>query len=56
MPGTVRFLTFGCKANQYDTQVLREALLRHHWNEAGPGSDLVVVNTCTVSGPTCASP
>jgi len=24
----VRFVTFGCKANPYDTQVLREALLR----------------------------
>jgi threonylcarbamoyladenosine tRNA methylthiotransferase MtaB len=27
-PSSVRFVTYGCKANQYDTQVLREALLR----------------------------
>ena len=29
----VRFVTFGCKANQYDTQVLREALVRRGWSE-----------------------
>lgn len=46
--GSVRFVTFGCKANQYDTQVLREALLRRGWREE-PGADLVVVNTCTVT-------
>ena len=48
-PGSVRFVTFGCKANQYDTQVLREALLRRGMEETGPGADLVVVNTCTVT-------
>jgi threonylcarbamoyladenosine tRNA methylthiotransferase MtaB len=47
--GTVRFVTFGCKANQYDTQVLREALVRRGWNEAPGGADLVVMNTCTVT-------
>ncbi len=47
--GSVRFITFGCKANQYDTQVLREALLRRGWNEAQKESDLVVINTCTVT-------
>ena len=50
----VRFVTFGCKANQYDTQVLREALLRRGWRESGAEggpteADLVVVNTCTVT-------
>ena len=29
----VRFVTYGCKANQYDTQVLREALARRGWRE-----------------------
>ena len=48
-PGSVRFVTFGCKANQYDTQVLREALGRRGLEETGPGADLVVVNTCTVT-------
>lgn len=50
--GRVRFVTFGCKANQYDTQVLREALLRRGLQESGPRddpADLVVVNTCTVT-------
>ncbi len=49
----VRFVTFGCKANQYDTQVLREALLRRGWREtdreSGSSADLVVINTCTVT-------
>ncbi|MGB0331890.1 MAG: tRNA (N(6)-L-threonylcarbamoyladenosine(37)-C(2))-methylthiotransferase MtaB [Planctomycetota bacterium] len=48
-PGSVRYVTFGCKANQYDTQVLREALGRRGLQETGPGADLVVVNTCTVT-------
>lgn len=53
--GSVRFVTFGCKANQYDTQVLREALLRRGLTEisgsprAAERADLVVVNTCTVT-------
>jgi threonylcarbamoyladenosine tRNA methylthiotransferase MtaB len=45
----VRFVTFGCKANQYDTQVLREALARRGWTEADRDAELVVVNTCTVT-------
>ncbi|MEM9800792.1 MAG: radical SAM protein [Planctomycetota bacterium] len=45
----VRFVTFGCKANQYDTQVLREALARRGYAESAQGADLVVVNTCTVT-------
>ena len=45
----VRFVTFGCKANQYDTQVLREALLRRGWSEEQGDADLVVINTCTVT-------
>ncbi len=47
--GSVRFVTFGCKANQYDTQVLREALARRGWREEEWEADLVVVNTCTVT-------
>jgi threonylcarbamoyladenosine tRNA methylthiotransferase MtaB len=45
----VRFVTYGCKANQYDTQVLREALLRRGWREEEREAELVVVNTCTVT-------
>ena len=46
---SVRLVTFGCKANQYDTQVLREALLRRGLCERDRGAELVVVNTCTVT-------
>jgi len=46
---TVRFITYGCKANQYDTQVLRESLVRRGMLEQQRGADLVVVNTCTVT-------
>ncbi|MEZ5974864.1 MAG: MiaB/RimO family radical SAM methylthiotransferase [Planctomycetota bacterium] len=46
---SVRFVTFGCKANQYDTQVLREALLRRGMTEEQAEADLLVVNTCTVT-------
>ncbi len=46
---SVRFITFGCKANQYDTQVLREALVRRGLAEGDRDADLVVVNTCTVT-------
>ncbi len=57
-----RILTFGCKVNQCDSQILRETLTS--WGlaetsltEAGlaetgaePEPDLVVINTCTVTG------
>lgn len=46
---SVRFVTFGCKANQYDTQLLREALLRRGLAEEERDADLVVVNTCAVT-------
>ena len=45
----VYYHTFGCKANQYDTQLLRETLLRRGWSEAEREAELVVVNTCTVT-------
>ena len=45
---SVRFVTYGCKANQYDTQLLRETLRRRGWAEQRE-ADLVVVNTCTVT-------
>ena len=43
--------TLGCKVNQYETETLRTALLRHGYTEAEKGStaDLVIVNTCTVT-------
>ncbi|MBW1917184.1 MAG: tRNA (N(6)-L-threonylcarbamoyladenosine(37)-C(2))-methylthiotransferase MtaB [Deltaproteobacteria bacterium] len=44
--------TFGCKVNQYESAFLAEVLARHGWRlvplSASP--ELVVVNTCTVTG------
>jgi threonylcarbamoyladenosine tRNA methylthiotransferase MtaB len=44
-----RFVTFGCKVNQYDTQVLREHAAAGGWEETDGDADLIVVNTCTVT-------
>lgn len=48
---TCRLVTLGCKVNQYETQLVQEALLRHGFREAADGesADLCVVNTCTVT-------
>jgi threonylcarbamoyladenosine tRNA methylthiotransferase MtaB len=51
-PGRRFFIrTFGCKANQYDSQGIRESLRAAGWTEAtAPGSaDLLVVNSCCVT-------
>lgn len=54
MPKTnlsVKFFTLGCKANQYDTQSIRERFLSKGFQEAGIAAqaDYVLVNTCTVT-------
>jgi threonylcarbamoyladenosine tRNA methylthiotransferase MtaB len=51
MPATVRTLTLGCKVNQYETELVREGLLRARFRDAKEGepADLCVVNTCTVT-------
>ncbi|MEY3173934.1 MAG: Threonylcarbamoyladenosine tRNA methylthiotransferase MtaB [Planctomycetota bacterium] len=48
---TCRLVTLGCKVNQYETQLVREALLQSGYREAieGEAADLCVVNTCTVT-------
>ncbi len=50
--GRVRFITLGCRVNQYETQGMREALegegVRQDWPTGGP-IDYVVINTCTVT-------
>ncbi len=48
---TCRLITLGCKVNQYETQLVREALLSSGYREAADGepADLNVVNTCTVT-------
>src|SRR5690348_7109891 len=49
---TCRLVTLGCKVNQYETQLVKEALERAGWREAGEEepADLCIVNTCTVTG------
>ena len=44
--------TFGCKVNQYDSQVVRESLAAAGCREVhGKDTpDLVIINTCTVTG------
>lgn len=48
---TCRLVTLGCKVNQYETQLVKEALEQNGFREAGEGepADLCVVNTCTVT-------
>ncbi len=48
---TCRLVTLGCKVNQYETQLVREALLQSGYREAhdDESADLCVVNTCTVT-------
>ncbi|MBI3307304.1 MAG: tRNA (N(6)-L-threonylcarbamoyladenosine(37)-C(2))-methylthiotransferase MtaB [Candidatus Omnitrophica bacterium] len=53
MKNKVRFITLGCKVNQYETQGMREALEKSGiYEDAGenPSCDYVVINTCTVTG------
>jgi threonylcarbamoyladenosine tRNA methylthiotransferase MtaB len=54
MPKTnhlIKFFTLGCKANQYDTQSIRERFLNKGFQEAAIGRqpDYFLVNTCTVT-------
>ncbi|HIF01207.1 MAG TPA: tRNA (N(6)-L-threonylcarbamoyladenosine(37)-C(2))-methylthiotransferase MtaB [Fuerstia sp.] len=48
---TCRLITLGCKVNQYETQLVREALRENGYREAldDEPADLCVVNTCTVT-------
>jgi len=48
---TCRLVTLGCKVNQYETELVKEALVRGGYREAGEDdvADLCVVNTCTVT-------
>ena len=48
---TCRLVTLGCKVNQYETQLVKEALEQNGFREAAEDetADLCVVNTCTVT-------
>ncbi|MFA4993516.1 MAG: MiaB/RimO family radical SAM methylthiotransferase [Candidatus Omnitrophota bacterium] len=47
----VKFLTLGCKVNQYDTQSILERFLSKGFKEAGNSQDpdYFLINTCTVT-------
>jgi threonylcarbamoyladenosine tRNA methylthiotransferase MtaB len=55
-----RIITFGCKVNQCDSQIIHETLVSWGLGEAQPeqnlsssgneSRDLVIINTCTVTG------
>lgn len=46
----VFFVTFGCKVNQYDTQLLRESFARRGYTLAEKEeAELVLINTCCVT-------
>lgn len=49
--GSYRVETLGCKVNQYESQLVQEALERHGYRPAPAGAPagLCVVNTCTVT-------
>ncbi|MGE5194794.1 MAG: tRNA (N(6)-L-threonylcarbamoyladenosine(37)-C(2))-methylthiotransferase MtaB [Deltaproteobacteria bacterium] len=48
---TCRLVTMGCKVNQYETQLVKEALEQSGFREARDDepADLCVINTCTVT-------
>ncbi len=57
MTQSVRFITLGCKVNQYESQAMRESLESRgvrEWSKDAPlrndsAVDFVVINTCTVT-------
>ncbi len=46
---TCSFFTFGCKVNQYETQVLRERLCKLGVRETDKDPAVCIINTCTVT-------
>lgn len=45
----VYFKTFGCRTNQFDTQVMMSKLKDYELTENELSSDIIVVNSCTVT-------
>lgn len=48
---SIKFLTLGCKVNQYETQALRESCLYSGFKESfnNKKADIYVINSCTVT-------
>ncbi len=49
MSKRVFFKTFGCRTNQFDTQVMMQNLGAHTITQSESDCDVVVVNSCTVT-------
>ncbi len=51
MTAKLKTYTLGCKVNQYETEFVRQGLLRAGYQDVQPGeaADLCIVNTCTVT-------
>lgn len=48
---TFSLVTFGCKVNQYESQVIREALTGRGLKEVAPfEADISIIDTCAVTG------
>jgi len=45
----VKFITLGCKVNQYETQSLREIFLANGFKETFTKADFYFINTCSVT-------
>ncbi len=56
----MKFLLFtlGCKVNTYESDAVRELFLSEGWKETTEREevDLVVINTCTVTGTALSAP
>lgn len=46
---TCAFYTFGCKVNQYETQLIRENFLRHGYKETKFTPSVYVINGCSLT-------
>jgi len=55
MAGKVFFRTFGCRTNQFDTQVMMARLADFDLAESEVSADAIVVNSCTVTNGADAS-
>ena len=48
------FHTLGCKVNQYETEAMRRLLREAGYDTSaradGDGADVIVINSCTVTG------
>jgi len=52
MERTFSITTLGCKLNQYESECIRQTLVKNGWvfREQGQAASIIIVNTCTVTG------